>query len=143
MFNLFSKEYINFGIFFFIITIIILLTSFSFYYILPNNYDLYDIKLINNIKPIKTISIKIKSKDKYQINNIDFNDVIIQIKTDKKNYPIKILLNNFLKSQNLLVNENTLFKSVCNSSITILNENDEKCNLDINFYLIEEVLQNI
>ena len=71
MINLFSKEYINFGIFFFIITIIILLTSFSFYYILPNNYDLYDIKLINNIKPIKTINIKIKSKDKYQINNIN------------------------------------------------------------------------
>ena len=60
MINLFSKEYINFGIFFFIITIIILLTSFSFYYILPNNYDLYDIKLINN-------NLKLDKNDKNKL----------------------------------------------------------------------------
>jgi hypothetical protein len=141
MINLFSKEYINFGIFFFIIIIIILLTSFSFYYILPNNYDLYDIKIINDKKPIKTINIKIKSEDTYQINNDDdfdfnLNNVIIEIKTEKKNYPIKILLNNILKSQNLIIYENTLFRITNNSCISIINDKDELINLDINFYLI-------
>ena len=66
--------------------------------------------------------------------------MIIQIKTDKKNYPIKILLNNYLKSQNLYIDEDTLFKSVNNSYITIINDHDELIDLDINFYSIEEVL---
>ena len=38
----------------------------------------------------------------------------IQIKTKSENYPIKILLSNFLKSQNLYVVEDTLFHfSLC------------------------------
>jgi len=147
MFNIFSKECINFGIFIFIIIIVILLTSFSFYYVLPNNYDLYDIKLINNIKPIKSINIKIKSDDNYQINKddigLDLNNVIIQIKTKDENYPIKILLNNFLKSQNLIIDKNTLFKITNDSSINIINSKDESINLDINFFLIEKVLCDI
>jgi hypothetical protein len=143
MINLFSKEYINFAIFFFIIILIILLTSFSLYYILPSNYELYDIKLIHNIKPIKSLNVKIKPEKKYKINNLDFNlnDVIIEIKTNK-NYPIKILLNNFLKSQNLHINDNTIFKIKNNSDICIINDNNELIDLDINFYLIEKVLRN-
>jgi hypothetical protein len=144
MFNIFSKECINYGIFIFILIIIILLTSFSFYYILPNNYDLYDIKIINNLKPIKSINIKIKSDDKYQINKNDFdfdiNNILIQIKTKKENYPIKILLNNILKSQNLIIDENTLFKISNDSCINIINEKNELISLDINFYLVEEAL---
>ena len=145
MFDLFSKESINYGIFIFIIVVIVLLTSFSFFYVLPNNYDIYENKLINNIKPLKTINIKINPGDKYKINNTDIDNLdnmIIQIKTDKKNYPINILLDNFLKSQNLYINEDTLFKSINNSCITIINKNDESYDLNINFYSIEEVLQD-
>jgi hypothetical protein len=145
MIDLFSKESINYGIFIFIIVVIVLLTSFSFFYVLPNNYDIYENKLINNIKPLKTINIKINPGDKYKINNTDIDNLdnmIIQIKTDKKNYPINILLDNFLKSQNLYINEDTLFKSINNSCITIINKNDESYDLNINFYSIEEVLQD-
>jgi hypothetical protein len=145
MIDLFSKESINYGIFIFIIVVIVLLTSFSFFYVLPNNYDIYENKLINNIKPLKTINIKINPGDKYKINNTDIDNLdnmIIQIKTDKKNYPINILLDNFLKSQNLYINEDTLFKSINNSCITIINKNDESYDLNINFYSIEEVLHD-
>lgn len=145
MIDIFSKDSINFGIFIFIIVVIVLLTSFSFFYVLPNNYDIYENKLINNIKPLKTINIKINPGDKYKINNTDIDNLdnmIIQIKTDKKNYPINILLDNFLKSQNLYINEDTLFKSINNSCITIINKNDESYDLNINFYSIEEVLQD-
>ena len=143
MIDIFSKDSINFGIFIFIIVVIVLLTCFSFYYILPNNYDIFENKLVSNIKPLKTVKIKINPEGKYKINSTDIdnlNNMIIQIKTDKKNYPIKILLNNYLKSQNLYIDEDTLFKSVNNSYITIINDHDELIDLDINFYSIEEVL---
>jgi hypothetical protein len=145
MIDLFSKESINYGIFIFIIVVIVLLTSFSFFYVLPNNYDIYENKLINNIKPLKTINIKLNPRDKYKINKTDIDNLdnmIIQIKTDKKNYPINILLDNFLKSQNLHIYEDTLFKSINNTCITIINKNDESYDLNINFYSIEEVLQD-
>ncbi len=146
MIDFFSKDSINLGIFIFILVISVLLFCFSFYYILPNNYDLYEIKLINNIQPLKTIKININPNGKYVINKDDIdeciNNMIIEIKTDKKNYPIKILLDNFLKSQNVLVNEDTLFKSVNNNSIIILNNHDEPINLDVNLYSIEKVIKN-
>ena len=146
MIDFFSKDSINLGILIFILVISVLLFCFSFYYILPNNYDLYEIKVINNIQPLKTIKININPNGKYKINNDDIDDcinnMIIEIKTDKKNYPIKILLDNFLKSQNILVNEDTLFKSVNNNSIIVLNNHDEPINLDVNLYSIEEVMSN-
>jgi len=147
MIDFFSKDSINLGIFIFILVISVLLFCFSFYYIIPNNYDLYEKKLINNIQPLKTFKIKINPNNKYKINNenIDdcINNMIIEIKTDKKNYPIKILLNNFLKSQNILVNEDTLFKSVNNNYIIILNNSNEPINLDVNLYSIEKIIENI
>jgi hypothetical protein len=145
MIDLFSKESINYGIIIFIMILIILLMCFSFYYILPNNYYLYENKLITDIKPLKTISIKLNKNSKYTINstNIDnLNNMVIQIKTESNNYPIKILISNFLKSQNLYVVEDTLFQSINNSCTTIINDNNKTVNLDINFYSIEEVLQN-
>jgi len=144
MIDLFSKESISYCIIIFIMIIIVLLMCFSFYYILPNNYYLYENKLITNIKPLKTISIKINKNDKYilkssEIDNL--NNMSIQIKTDSKNYPIKILISNFLKSQNLYVVEDTLFQSINNSCITIINDNNKSVSLDINFYSIEEILE--
>jgi hypothetical protein len=141
MFDLFSKESINYCIIIFVMIIIVLLMCFSFYYILPNNYFLYDNKLISNIKPLKTINIKLNKNGKYTINSTDIdnlNNMSIQIKTESKNYPIKILLSNFLKSQNLYVVEDTLFQSINNSCITILNDSNKSISLDINFYSIEE-----
>ena len=44
MIDLFSKESINYSIIIFVMIIIVLLMCFSFYYILPNNYFLYDNK---------------------------------------------------------------------------------------------------
>ena len=141
MFDLFSKESINYCIIIFVMIIIVLLMCFSFYYILPNNYFLYDNKLISNIKPLKTINIKLNKNGKYTINSTyidNLNNMSIQIKTESKNYPIKILLSNFLKSQNLYVVEDTLFQSINNSCITILNDSNKSISLDINFYSIEE-----
>ena len=141
MFDLFSKESINYCIIIFVMIIIVLLICFSFYYILPNNYFLYDNKLISNIKPLKTINIKLNKNGKYTINSTyidNLNNMSIQIKTESKNYPIKILLSNFLKSQNLYVVEDTLFQSINNSCITILNDSNKSISLDINFYSIEE-----
>ena len=146
MIDLFSKESINYSIIIFVMIIIVLLMCFSFYYILPNNYFLYDNKLISNIKPLKTINIKLNKNGKYTINSTyidNLNNMSIQIKTESKNYPIKILLSNFLKSQNLYVVEDTLFQSINNSCITILNDSNKSISLDINFYSIEEELQNI
>jgi hypothetical protein len=145
MIDLFSKESINYGIIIFIMIIVILLMCFSFYYILPNNYFLYENKLIKNIKPLKTIKIKLNKNGKYTINSNDIdniNNTAIQIKTENKNYPIKILISNFLKSQNLYVVEDTLFQSINNSCTTIINDNNKSVSLEINFYSIEEVLQN-
>ena len=141
MFDLFSKESINYCIIIFVMIIIVLLMCFSFYYILPNNYFLYDNKLISNTKPLKTINIKLNKNGKYTINstNIDnLNNMSIQIKTKSENYPIKILLSNFLKSQNLYVVEDTLFQSINNSCITILNDSNKSISLDIHFYSIEK-----
>ena len=145
MIDLFSKESINYSIIIFIMIIIILLMCFSFYYILPNNYYLYENKIITNIKPLKTISIKLNKNSKYTMNSTNIeniNNMAIQIKTESENYPIKILISNFLKSQNLYVTEDTLFQSINNSCITIINDNNKSVSLDINFYSIEEVLQN-
>ena len=145
MIDLFSKESINYSIIIFVMIIIVLLMCFSFYYILPNNYFLYENKLISNIKPLKTINIKLNKNGKYIINSNDIdnlNNMSIQIKTKSVNYPIKILISNFLKSQNLYIVEDTLFKSVNNSCITIINDTNKSVSLDINFYSIEEILQN-
>ena len=141
MIDLFYKESINYSIIIFVMIIIVLLMCFSFYYILPNNYFLYDNKLISNTKPLKTINIKLNKNGKYTINSTyidNLNNMSIQIKTESKNYPIKILLSNFLKSQNLYVVEDTLFQSINNSCITILNDSNKSISLDINFYSIEE-----
>jgi len=143
MINIFSKDSINLYIFIFIIIIIILLNCFSFYYILPNIYDLYENKLILNIKPLKTLKIKIKPTEKCEIklSNIkNLDNMLIQIKTNETNYPIKILISNFLKSQSLYIKENTLFKTSSNSCITIINNKDELFEIDLNFYSIEEVM---
>ena len=141
MIDLFYKESINYSIIIFVMIIIVLLMCFSFYYILPNNYFIYDNKLISNIKPLKTINIKLNKNGKYTINSTyidNLNNMSIQIKTKSENYPIKILLSNFLKSQNLYVVEDTLFQSINNSCITILNDSNKSISLDINFYSIEE-----
>jgi hypothetical protein len=143
MINLFSKDSINLYIFIFIVVIIILLNCFSFYYILPNIYDLYENKLILNIKPLKTLKIIIKPTEKCEIKlaNIEnLDNMLIQIKTKESNYPIKILINNFFKSQSLYIKENTLFKTSSDSFITILNNKDELSEIDLNFYSIEEVM---
>jgi hypothetical protein len=145
MIDLFSKESINYSIIIFIMIIIILLMCFSSYYIIPNNYLLYNNKLISNVKPLKTINIKLNKNSKYTINSnvIDnLNNLSIQIETESKNYPIKILLSNFLKSQNLYVVEDTLFQSQNNSCITIVNDSDKSISFNINFFSIEDVLLN-
>ena len=147
MIDIFSKESINYSILIFIIVVVVLLMCFSFYYMTPNNYIIYEDELISNIKPLKTIKIKINKNGKYIINSTDIdadklNNMIIQIKTESQNYPIKLLLSNSLKSQNLYILENTLFQSINNSCINILNDNNKAINLDINLYLIEEVIRN-
>ena len=148
MINIFSIKSINYSILIFIIVIVVLSLCFSLYYITPNNYIIYENELINNVKPLKTIKIKINKYDKYIINSnninvYNLNNMIIKIKTESKNYPIKILLGNYLKSQNLYILENTLFQSINNSCITIINDNDKSVNLHINLYSIEEVLEKI
>lgn len=145
MFDIFSKESINTCILIFIIVVVILLLSFSFYYMTPNNYTIHDFELINNIKPFKTIKIKINEYCKYVLNSTDLDEelsnMLIQIKTESQNYPIKLLIGNTLKSQNLYVLEDTLIQSNNNSCITIINNNDKPINYDINLYLVEEIIK--
>jgi hypothetical protein len=145
MFDIFSKETINKCILIFIIIVVILLLSFSFYYMTPNNYIIHDFELINNIKPFKIIKIKISEYDKYILNSIDINEelsnMLIQIKTESQYYPIKLLISNLLKSQNLYVLEDTLIQSNNNSCITIINKNDKPIDLEINLFLIEEIVK--
>jgi hypothetical protein len=140
MIHIFSKESINFYLSIFIILIISLLCCVSLYYIIPNNYIIHYNQLINKIKPFKIIKIKINKYDKYIINNnlYNLNNMIIQFKT--KNYPIKILICNFLKSQNLYIFEDTLLQPINNSYISIINDNNKNISLDLNLYLKEEVL---
>ena len=145
MFDVFSKESINTCILIFIIVVVILLLLFSFYYMTPNNYIIHDFELINNIKPFKTIKITINEYGKYILNSTDINEelsnTIIQIKTETQYYPIKLLIGNVLKSQNLYVIEDTLIQSNNNSCITIINTNDKPIDLEINLYLIEEIVK--
>jgi len=138
MIRIFSKESINLTISIFVILIISLLCCISLYYITPNNYILYNYKIVNNIKPSKKINIKIDKYGEYIIKNY-LNNFIIDIKIKIKNYPIKILISNFLKSQNLYILDNTLIQAINNSYITIINNNDKSINLTLNFYKIKEV----
>jgi hypothetical protein len=131
-----SKEMINFCIFIFILTVIILLISFSLYYTLPNNYILYN-NIITNEKPLKKIKINIKANDKYVLKYCKYNNVIIRFVTDEDNYPIKILLDNFLKSQNLYIKKDTLIQMTNNSNLIINNTTDVDINIELQCYSIE------
>jgi hypothetical protein len=131
-----SKEMINFCIFIFILTVIILLISFSLYYTLPNNYILYN-NIITNEKPLKKIKINIKANDKYVLKYCKYNNVIIRFVTDEDNYPIKILLDNFLKSQNLNIKKDTLIQITNNSNLIINNTTDVDINIELQCYSIE------
>ncbi len=146
MFDIFSKESINTCILIFIIVVVILLLSFSFYYMTPNNYTIHDFNLISDIKPFKTIKIKINEYGKYVLNSTDLDEelsnMIIQIKTESQFYPIKLLIGNALKSQNLYILEDTLIQSNNNSCITIINKDDKPIDLEINLYSIEEIFEN-
>ncbi len=131
-----SKEMINLGIFIFILTVIILLISFSLYYTLPNNYILYN-NIILNEKPLKKIKINIKAKDKFILNYCKYNNLIIKFVTDESNYPIKILLDNFLKSQNLCIKKDTLLQLTNNSNLIINNTTNTDINIELYCYSIE------
>lgn len=136
---LFSKEMINFCIFIFILTVIILLLCFSLYYTLPNNYILYN-NIITNEKPLKKIKINIKANDKYILKYCKYNNVMIRFVTDEDNYPIKILLDNYLKSQNLCIKNDTLIQTTNNSNIIINNTKDTDINIELHCYSIENKL---
>ena len=133
---LFSKEMINFCIFIFILTVVILLICFSLYYTLPNNYILYN-NIINNEKPLKKIKIIIKANDKHILKYCKYNNVIIRFVTDENNYPIKILLDNFLKSQNLCIKKDSFIQITNNSNLIINNTTDEDINIELHCYSIE------
>ena len=133
---IFSKEMINLCIFIFILTVVILLICFSLYYTLPNNYILYN-NIINNEKPLKKIKINIKANDKHILKYCKYNNVIIKFVTDEKNYPIKILLDNFLKSQNLCIKKDSFIQITNNSNLIINNTTDTDIIIELHCFSIE------
>ena len=133
---IFSKEMINFCIFIFILTVVILLICFSLYYTLPNNYILYN-NIIINEKLLKKIKINIKANDKHILEYCKYNNVIIRFVTEEDNYPIKILLDNFLKSQNLCLKKDSLIQITNNSNLIINNITDVDINIELHCYSIE------
>jgi hypothetical protein len=133
---IFSKEMINFSIFIFILIVIILLVCFTLYYILPNNYILYD-NILNDVKPLKKIKINIKANDVYILKYCKYKDVIIKFITDEDNYPIKILLDNILKSQNICIKENTSIQITNNSNLNIINTTNKDIEIELHCYSIE------
>jgi hypothetical protein len=133
---IFSKEMININIFIFILVVMILLVCFTLYYLLPNNYILYD-NILNDIKPLKKIKINVKANDVYVLKYCKYKDVIIKFITNEDNYPIKILLDNILKSQNMYIKKNTFIQITNNSNLNIINTTNENIEIELNCYSIE------
>ena len=133
---IFSKEMININIFIFILVVIILLVCFSLYYILPNNYILYD-TIMNDVKPLKKIKINVKANSTYILKYCKYKDVIINFFTNEDNYPIKISLDNFLKSQNLCIKKNTFIQIINNSNLNVINATNKNIEIELYCYSIE------
>jgi hypothetical protein len=138
---IFSKDMINFCIFIFILIVILLLVSFLLYYSLPNNYIIYN-NILNGIKPLKKIKIDVKPYDTYILKYCKYNNIILKFITDEDNYPIKVLLDNFLKSQNLCIRKNTFLQMTNNSDLIIINTTDTNINIELHCYSIEVIETN-
>ena len=133
---IFSKEMINFNIFIFILIVIILLICFSLYYTLPNNYIIYN-NILDDVNPLKKVKINIKANEIYILKYCKYKDVIIKFVTNEDNYPIKVSIKNFLKSQNLFIKKDTFIQIVNNSNLNILNSTNEDIEIELYCYAIE------
>ncbi len=133
---IFSKEMINFNIFIFILIVIILLICFSLYYTLPNNYINYS-NILNDVKPFKKIKINVKANQVYTLKYCKYKDVIIRFVTHEDNYPIKVSIENILKSQNLFIKQDTFIRIVNNSNLNILNSTNKDIEIELYCYTIE------
>lgn len=133
---IFSKEIINFNIFIFILIVIILLICFSLYYTLPNNYINYN-NILNDVNPLKKIKINVKANGLYTLKYCKYKDVIIRFVTHEDNYPIKVSIENILKSQNLFIKQDTFIRIVNNSNLNILNSTSKDIEIELYCYAIE------
>jgi hypothetical protein len=133
---IFSKKMINFNIFIFILIVIILLICFSLYYTLPNNYINYN-NILNDVKPFKKIKINVKANEVYTLKYCKYKDVIIRFVTHEDNYPIKVSIENILKSQNLFIKQDTFIRIVNNSNLNILNSTNKDMEIELYCYTIE------
>jgi hypothetical protein len=133
---IFSKEMINFNIFIFILIVIILLVCFTSYYLLPNNYIMYD-NILDDVKPLKKIKINVKANDVYILKYCKYKDVIIKFITNEDNYPIKVLIENILKAQNMCIKKNTFIQITNNSNLNIINTTNNNIEIELYCYSIE------
>lgn len=130
---MFNKNLIYYatGVFMFICIAIVLLLNI--YYLTPNNYQILNysntkFKIINEQKII------IKPSEKYLINQKKLSYVLFDKDTN-------LIISNFLKSENIIVEKLNVLQIKFGSDITIINPS--KSDLTVKIRYIEEEIINV
>lgn len=125
-----NKLHIEIFILVFMFTVISLCVLFSFYYISPNNYKLYDYDPNNNNFTIKEYTIKPQQHKKIKYSK--YQKKKIRIFSNEAEY-IALVFENKFKSDNIYVNKNKLIKLI-NSDLIIKNTTDKSIKIQIQIY---------
>lgn len=132
-----NKLYINYFIFIFMMTIIFLSILFSFYYLTPNNYILYQYNTLTNKK---TYSKKylIEPSKKIILNYNKYYNKLLRIQNLNIQTTCIILTNNY-KSENISIKSDQLLR-LNKSDLIIHNNTTDKMFIEIEIYQIESLL---
>ena len=125
-----NKLHIEIFILVFMFTVVSLCILFSFYYISPNNYKLYDYDPNNNDFIFKEYTIQPQQNKKIKYSK--YQNKKIRIFSDEVEY-IPLVFENKFKSDNIYVNKNKLIKLV-NSDLIIKNTTDKSIKIQIQIY---------
>lgn len=125
-----NKLHIEIFILVFMFTVVSLCILFSFYYISPNNYKLYDYNPNNNDFIFKEYTIQPQQNKKIKYSK--YQNKKIRIFSDEVEY-IPLVFENKFKSDNIYVNKNKLIKLV-NSDLIIKNTTDKSIKIQIQIY---------
>jgi uncharacterized ion transporter superfamily protein YfcC len=125
-----NKIIIQYFVNLFMIIFMFLFFLLFFYYILPNNYYIYDID--TNDKIINSSEFVIQKNEEKIIKYNDYKDNKLGFINDNSEC-INLIITNNLKSENVKINKNKLIKLI-NSDIIIKNNTPEPLNIKINIY---------
>ena len=126
-----NKLHIEIFILIFMFTVISLCILFSFYYISPNNYVLFDYN--SNEKYISTKEYTVQSNEQLKIEYEKYKNNKIRIYNDTVEL-IAIVLENKFKSDNIYIGKNKLIKLI-NSDLIIKNTTSNSIKIQIETYL--------